>query len=98
MKPESTLTTSTPVGILNPEKDLVSDLTVPPNLLRSLLMNFTIAGEAWVFTLETDAQGNLTSLTATKPGVTCNCSIQLVAEGTAERTCCSPAGCTAGSC
>jgi hypothetical protein len=95
MKPESTLTTSTPVGVLNPEKDLA---TAAINLARSVLMNFTIAGEAWVFTLVTDSDGNLTSLTAAKPGVTCECSIQLVAESNGERTCCGPAGCTAGSC
>jgi hypothetical protein len=100
MKPESTLTTSTPLGVLNSEKDpgLTSDLPLPTSLLRSVLMNFTIAGEPWVFTLETDADGNLTSLTAAKPGVTCDCSIQLVAQSNGERTCCGPAGCTAGSC
>lgn len=61
-------------------------------------MNFTISGEAWVFTLVTDAQGNLTDFTATKDGVTCECSIQLVAQTNGDRTCCGPAGCTAGSC
>jgi len=61
-------------------------------------MNFTISGEAWVFTLVTDAQGNLTDFTATKDGVTCECFIQLVAENNGNRTCCGPAGCTAGSC
>ena len=100
MKPESTLPTSTPLGVLNSEKDpvLTTDLSLPINLARSVLMNFTIVGEAWVFTLETDADGNLTRLTATKPGVTADCSIQLVAQSNGERTCCGPAGCTAGSC
>ena len=100
MKPDSTLTTSTPLGVLNSEKDpgLTSDLSSLTSLARSVLMNFTIVGEAWVFTLETDANGNLTRLTATKAGVTADCSIQLVAQTNGERTCCGPAGCTAGSC
>ena len=61
-------------------------------------MNFTINGEEWIFTLLVDSQGNLTDFTATKDGTTCTCSIQLVAEGTGGRTCCTPAGCTAGGC
>lgn len=83
-----TTTSSTPIGILNSNADLG----------RSDQMTFTINGEEWLFTLLVDSQGNLTDFTATKDGTTCTCSIQLVAENSGARTCCTPAGCTAGGC
>ena len=89
-------TTSTPIGILNSNVDLSSesDPLLPP---RSKEMNFKIDGEDCVFTLIVDSQGNLTDFTATKENTTCTCSIQLTAEN-GGRTCCTPAGCTAGGC
>jgi hypothetical protein len=101
MKPESNIKTSTPAGILNPEKNvaLTSVLPLPISLIGSLLMNFTIAGEEYVFTLTVNGDGQLLSFTATKEGnTTYDCSIQLVSQTSPERACCSPAGCTAGSC
>jgi hypothetical protein len=88
MKPESNITTLPPV----------SELPLPISLPGSELMNFTINGEEWLFTLTLDGQGHLVSLIATKDGVTCDCTIQLVAQNNGTRTCCGPAGCTAGSC
>jgi hypothetical protein len=101
MKPESNIKTSTPAGILNPEKNvaLTSVLPLPISLIGSLLMNFTIAGEDYVFTLTVNGDGQLQGFTATKEGnTTYDCSIQLVSQTSPERACCSPAGCTAGSC
>jgi hypothetical protein len=100
MKPESNITTPTPAGILNPEKSLglTSGLPLPITLPGSLLMNFTIAGEDFNFTLTVNSEGQLLAFTATKDSTTYDCSIQLVSQANAERTCCGPSGCTAGSC
>lgn len=98
MKTEQTIetTTSTPIGILNSEATLGAE-SDPVTLPRSTVMNFTIAGEEWVFTLQVDGEGNLTDFFAVKEGSTCSCLIQLIAENNG-RTCCGPAGCTAGGC
>ena len=100
MKPESNITSSTPAGILNPEKKVraTSILPLPISVIGSLLMNFTIAGEDFNFTLTLNSEGQLTGFTATNGGTTYDCSIQLVSETPAERVCCTPSGCTAGSC
>jgi len=100
MKPETNITTSTPAGILNPDKQLgiTSKLPLPIRLIGSLLMNFTIAGEDFNFTLTVNGDGQLLGFTATKDNTTFDCSIQLVSQTSPERACCSPAGCTAGSC
>jgi hypothetical protein len=101
MKPENTLTTSSPAGILNSETKLgaEAEIRVPPlPLPGSTQMHFTINGEDFDFTLTVDSEGNLISFTATRDGVPFDCSIQLVSEVNGARTCCSPSGCTAGSC
>jgi hypothetical protein len=100
MKPENTITTSTPAGILNSDTKLgaEADISVTLPLPGSHQMNFTINGEDFDFTLTVDAEGNLTGFTATRDGVPFNCSIQLVNEVNGARTCCTPSGCTAGSC
>jgi hypothetical protein len=100
MKPENTITTSSPAGILNsdPKLGAEADIRAPLPLPGSLPMNFTISGEEFDFTLTVDAEGNLTGFTATKDGVPFECSIQLVSEVNGARTCCSPSGCTSGSC
>lgn len=63
-------------------------------------MNFTISGEDFTFTLLVDSNGTLTSFTATKDSNSYDCSIQLTATGgmMAEAFCCTPSGCTSGSC
>ena len=100
MKPENTLTTSSPAGILNSETKIgaESEILVPLPLPGSKQMNFTINGEEFVFTMTFDTAGNITDFTATRDGVTFECTIQLVSEVNGSRTCCSPSGCTAGSC
>jgi hypothetical protein len=100
MKPENTITTSSPAGILNsdPKLGAEADIHLPLPLPGGQQMNFTINGEEFNFTLTVDAEGNLTSLTATRDGVAFDCSIQLVSEVNGARTCCGPSGCTAGSC
>ena len=100
MKPENTLTTSSPAGILNPEPKLgaESEIHLPVPLPGSGLMTFRINGEEFNFTLTVDAEGNLTDFSATKDGVTYDCSIQPVSDVDGSRTCCGPSGCTSGSC
>jgi hypothetical protein len=98
MKPENTITTSSPAGILNSETKLGAEVEIGVPLPGSQKMNFTINGEEFSFTLTVDAEGNLTDFTATKDGVTFDCSIQLVSEVNGSRTCCSPTGCMPGSC
>ena len=100
MKSENTLPTSSPAGILNSEKELgaESDIQVTLPLPGSQKMTFTITGEDFVFTITVDSEGNLTDFTATRDGVLFDCSIQLVAAVTAARICCTPSGCTVGSC
>ena len=100
MKPESNITPPTPAGILNSEKNLgvTSGLPLVINLARSLLMNFTIVGEDFNFTLTVNSEGQLLAFTATNDNTTYDCSIQLVSQASGERTCCGPSGCTAGSC
>ena len=63
-------------------------------------MNFTISGEDFTFTLLVDTNGTLTSFTATKDSITYLCSIQLNSSGglMPEAFCCTPSGCTSGSC
>ena len=63
-------------------------------------MNFTISGEDFTFTLLVDLNGNLTSFTAEKDSASYDCSIQVAASGALmpETFCCTPAGCTSGSC
>ena len=99
MKSESTLTTSTPVGVLNPEKNLgvKSDLPLTNSLPGSVVMNFTIDG--FNFTLTVDGNNQLTGLTATKDNTTWDCTIQLVSQVDGDRMCCGPTGdCRPGSC
>jgi hypothetical protein len=98
MKPENTITTSSPAGILNSEAKLGAKVEIQVPLPGSQQMTFTINGEEFSFTLTVDAEGNLTDLTATRDGVTFDCTIQLVSEVNGSRVCCSPLGCTAGSC
>ncbi len=99
MKSEATLPTSTPVRILDPEEELAakSGSRLLASLERSKQMNFTILGEQFDFTLTTDAEGHLTSFTATRDSVNYTCKIQLESE-TNERECCGPSGCAGGSC
>lgn len=63
-------------------------------------MNFTISGEDFTFTLLVDTNGNLTSFTAEKDSANYDCSIQVSASGALlpETFCCTPSGCTSGSC
>jgi hypothetical protein len=100
MKPETTLPTSTPVRILDPEEQYVaeSNSNLLGSLERSLQMNFTIHGEDFVFTLTVDGDGQLTGFTATNGSTTFDCSIQLVSQAN-ERWCCIPNGpCSPGGC
>jgi hypothetical protein len=100
MKPENTLTTSSPAGILNSETKVgaESEIRLPLPLPGSQQMTFTINGEDFTFTITVDTQGNLTAFTATGEGATFNCMIQLVSEVDGSRVCCGPSGCTSGSC
>lgn len=65
-------------------------------------MIFTINGEDFIFNLQVDSTGKLTSFTATRgKNITVdnfNCSIQVESESSAELFCCTPSGCTAGPC
>ncbi len=63
-------------------------------------MNFTISGEDFTFTLSVDLNGTLTGFTATKDSINYDCSIQMTSTSglMPERFCCTPSGCTSGSC
>ena len=63
-------------------------------------MTFTISGEDFIFTLLVDTNGNLTSFTAEKDSTSYDCSIQVTSSGALmpEIFCCTPSGCTSGSC
>ena len=101
MKPENTLITSSPAGILNSEKELgaESEVRLPLPLPGSQQqMTFTINGEDFTFTITVDSQGNLLDFTATGEGATFDCMIQLVSDVDGARFCCGPSGCTSGSC
>jgi hypothetical protein len=60
---------------------------------------FNIATAPYAFTLETDAGGNLVSLTAVDSGNTWDCLLQLMPrdEGLGIE-CCRPTGCMSGAC
>jgi hypothetical protein len=63
-------------------------------------MNFTISGEDFTFTLLVDPNGTLTSFTAEKDSTSYDCSIQVTSTTSLmpELFCCTPSGCTSGSC
>jgi len=63
-------------------------------------MNFTISGEDFTFTLSVNLNGELTSFTAEKDSTSYDCSIQVTSSGglMPEIFCCTPSGCTSGSC
>jgi len=97
MKPDSNTKPSTPAGILNPEEN-AGTTSLPLPITLPLVLNFTIVGEDFNFSLTLNGDGQLVGFTATKGNTTYDCSIQLASQSSAERVCCSPIGCTPGSC